>query len=95
MALTSINLSSLDGGNGFRLDVVRGFFGSVTSVTSVSGGDVNGDGFSDVIVGAGTDHGIVGSKYVVFGKAAGFDAVLNVSSLDGRNGFSLEWRRLI
>jgi hypothetical protein len=56
-------------------------------------GDVNGDGFDDVIVGAsfanlnGTDSG---SSYVVFGKASGFSATMDLSSLDGSNGFRLD-----
>ena len=88
MAITTLNLSNLDGRNGFRLDVVeKGVFGRVTSV---SAGDVNSDGFSDVIVGAGSANSIAGVTYVVFGKSDGFDAVFKVSSLDGSNGFSLE-----
>jgi hypothetical protein len=54
-------------------------------------GDVNGDGFDDVIVGAfGADpNGELssGSSYVVFGKASGFSATMDLSSLDGSNGF--------
>ena len=82
MATTIINLSSLDGSNGFRLDgaAASGFSGEAVS----GAGDVNGDGFADVIVGAS------GSSYVVFGKASGFDATLNLSSLDGSNGFRLD-----
>lgn len=50
MPITSINLSSLNGMNGFRLDGITradSFGGSVSNA-----GDVNGDGFDDVIVGA-------------------------------------------
>ncbi len=86
----NINLSSLDGGNGFKLSGVAGFDSSGHSVASA--GDVNGDGFADVIVGAyGADpHGSSsGASYVVFGKASGFAANLNLSSLDGGNGFKL------
>ncbi|WP_297324808.1 integrin alpha [Nitrosomonas sp.] len=58
---------------------------------SVSGaGDVNGDGFDDVIVGAsGADRNgdNSGSSYVVFGKASGFSATLNLTSIDG----SVRW----
>jgi hypothetical protein len=91
MALTAINLSSLNGNNGFRMD---GEAASDNSGRSVSGaGDVNGDGFDDVLVGAfGADPNgsASGSSYVVFGKAAGFNTALNLSSLDGSNGFRLD-----
>jgi len=86
-----MDLSSLDGDNGFRLDGVaaRDFSGSSVS----NAGDVNGDGFDDVIVGAlGTDPNgdYSGSSYVVFGKAPGFSANMDLSSLDGSNGFRLD-----
>jgi len=48
-------------------------------------GDVNRDGFGDVIIGAPG----AGASYVVFGNASGFGANLNLASLDGRNGFKL------
>ncbi len=59
-----------------------------------SAGDVNGDGFADVIVGAfGADaHGAGtggGAAYVVFGTDAGFAQTVPLSSLDGNNGFRL------
>ncbi len=86
-----MNLSNLDGHNGFRLDGEHKYDSSGLSVSSA--GDVNGDGFDDVIVGAtGADQNGdgSGSSYVVFGKASGFDAQMNLSSLDGRNGFRLD-----
>ncbi|SDU36356.1 integrin alpha [Nitrosomonas ureae] len=91
MATTSINLSSLNGTNGFRLDGEDAYDNSGRSVSSA--GDVNGDGFDDVIVGAryaDSDSYSSGSSYVVFGKAAGFDATMNLSGLDGINGFRLD-----
>jgi Ca2+-binding RTX toxin-like protein len=63
------DLSTLDGANGFRLDGVAAFDNSGLSVMSM---DINGDGVTDVIIGApGTDiHGpLSGSVYVVFGHA--------------------------
>ena len=48
-------------------------------------GDVNGDGFDDLIIGA---RG-AGQSYVVFGKSGGFSASINVSTLNGTNGFAL------
>ncbi len=86
-----MDLSSLDGNNGFRLD---GESVGDCSGLSVSGaGDVNGDGFDDVIVGAyqaDPNDELLGSSYVVFGTALGFDAQIDLSSLNGRNGFRLD-----
>ncbi len=56
-------------------------------------GDVNGDGFGDVIVGAaGADpHGSgSGSSYVVFGKSSGFDSMIELSGLNGSTGFRID-----
>ena len=48
--VASLNLSTLNGSNGFRLDGVAGFDESGSSVSGA--GDVNGDGFGDLIIGA-------------------------------------------
>src|SRR3954469_12979425 len=45
----TIRLSELDGMNGFR---IRGEAAGDLSVTAVASGDINGDGFSDLIIGA-------------------------------------------
>ena len=84
MATTIINLSSLDGSNGFRLDGASAYDSAGRSVSSA--GDVNGDGYDDVLVCAPGAN----ANYLVFGKAAGFDATLDLSSLNGSNGFRLE-----
>ncbi|MEH2024670.1 beta strand repeat-containing protein, partial [Nostoc sp.] len=84
-----LNLSSLNGSNGFVINGIdaRDFSGGSVS----SAGDINGDGFDDLIIGAnladpnGQDR--AGSSYVVFGSNSGFDAQLNFSSLNGSNGF--------
>ena len=68
MATTVINLSSLEGSNGFRKRRMIGWV-----FRSVMRGDVNGDGFDDVIVGASTADTNSGSGYFMFGKASGFD----------------------
>jgi hypothetical protein len=80
----TLELSSLDGSNGFRLDGVTVGDRSGSSVSNA--GDVNGDGFDDLIVSAPSS----GSSYVVFGKASGFSATLELSHLIGSNGFRLD-----
>ena len=66
---SSIDLSSLNGTTGFRLDGVAGNDQSGRSVSAA--GDVNGDGFDDIIVGArfAEPDSLVkaGSSYVFFG----------------------------
>jgi len=86
-----LNLSGLNGANGFKLVGEAG--GDQAGYSVSSAGDVNGDGFDDIIIGArqadanGMDSG---ASYVVFGKASGFGATLNLSGLDGSNGFRLK-----
>ncbi len=85
----NFDLSSLNGTNGFKLS---GEGMSYSTARSVSAGDINGDGFADLIVGAGfaNPHGPdTGATYVVFGKASGFAANLDLSSLSGANGFKI------
>ena len=85
---SAIELSGLDGTTGFRLD---GAFAGDQSGFSVSGaGDVNGDGFKDVIVGAFAAGASSGSSYVLFGRSGGFASVIELSSLDGTTGFRLD-----
>ena len=85
-----LDLSGLAPADGF---VVRGDFGFDQAGFSVSSaGDVNGDGYADVIVGAPT-AGDVGAAYVVLGRASGFGslvdghAVLDLTSLAPTDGF--------
>jgi len=86
-----LDLSTLDGSNGFAINGIAGGDQSGWSVSSA--GDVNGDGFDDLIIGAfGADpNGITfaGQSYVVFGSNSGFGAGLDLSTLDGSNGFAI------
>jgi hypothetical protein len=88
---SNLDLSTLDGTNGFQLP--GGWEGDLAGFSAVGGaGDMNGDGYDDVIVGAfvvGVDAIDPGAAYVVFGAAGGFGATLELSSLDGSNGFQL------
>jgi hypothetical protein len=87
----AINLSTLDGTNGFRLDGVAAEDYSGRAVSAA--GDINGDGLDDLIIGApyADPNGISsGRSYVVFGRSTGFAAAINLSALDGSNGFRLD-----
>ncbi|MEH2076635.1 MAG: Ig-like domain-containing protein [Nostoc sp.] len=79
----SLNLSDLDGSNGF---VIKGNSSSLFNFTVSDAGDINGDGFDDLIIGASS----AGQSYVVFGKSSGFAASLDLSTLNGSNGFTLK-----
>lgn len=88
---SSIDLSSLNGSNGFRLDGASA--GDAAGASVSAAGDVNGDGFDDLIVGAysaDARDANSGTSYVVFGKAAGFSASINLGTLNSSQGFSLD-----
>ena len=88
----AVDLDSLDGTNGFRVDGIDASDFSGSSVSSA--GDVNGDGYDDLIIGAtGADPGgqsSAGESYVVFGNSSGFAAAVDLAALDGTNGFRLD-----
>ena len=88
-----LDLSDLDGTNGFILNGIDSSDYSGISVSSA--GDVNGDGYDDLIIGAdsGDPNGDsdAGETYVIYGGASapGTNGVLDLGALDGTNGFTL------
>jgi len=86
-----LDLSTLNGSNGFAINGIAAYDFSGVSVSSA--GDVNGDGFDDLIIGASSadPNGILGAgqSYVVFGSNSGFGASINLSTLNGSNGFAI------
>ena len=84
---SAIDLSSLDGTTGFKLNGIDSDDHAGSSVSSA--GDVNGDGFEDVIIGAGNSSYSTNESFVVFGKSGGFSSAIDLSSLNGTTGFKL------
>ncbi|MFO1350909.1 MAG: integrin alpha [Gammaproteobacteria bacterium] len=93
LGTAGLQLSALDGANGFQLS---GAAAGDRSGFAVSGlGDVNGDGVADLLIGAigaNSNGNNSGASYVVFGgNALGTlgAAGLPLSALNGANGFQL------
>ncbi|WP_050771956.1 beta strand repeat-containing protein [Maritimibacter alkaliphilus] len=84
--IANIDLSSLTVADGF---IIQGDEAGDFAGYSVSGaGDVNGDGFADVIVGATSadgSGGVAGEAYVIFGKSSGI-ANIDLSGLSAADG---------
>ena len=85
----SIDLASLSPADGFR---IRGLESNWTGSGVSAAGDINNDGFDDVIVGApDNDAGgaNTGRAYVIFGKADGF-ATIDLAQFSASDGFILQ-----
>ena len=92
----TLSLSRINGNNGFKIEGDGRYDFSGTSVSGA--GDVNGDGFDDLIIGApgGGRNALIGyaaeagESYVVFGSAdVGSAGLLQPRELDGGNGFTI------
>jgi hypothetical protein len=85
-----INLATIAAGTG-GFALLGEFFGNFAGRAVASAGDINGDGFADITVGARSAAGNVGRSYVVFGKASGFDAQVNLADIAaGTGGFAMQ-----
>jgi len=96
METFSINLSTLDGNNGFRLDGIGGssYYATHSGSSVSSAGDIDGDGFDDVIIGSPGFNRRYGDGYafIVFGQESGFSATMALSDLNGEDGFRIQGR---
>ena len=82
----TIDLTSLSASSGFE---INGGLGDYAGLSVSGAGDVNGDGFDDIIVGVpyGSNGGAyAGEAYVIFGKASGFGTI-DLSNLAPSAGF--------
>ena len=86
-----IDLAAVAAGNGGF--VIHGQdAGDLSGLSVSSAGDVNGDGFDDLIIGATLGDGPgntrlnAGDSYVVFGKASGFAAEIDLAAVAAGNG---------
>ena len=91
-----VDVSTLDGSNGFALNGINGGIGGSGDMAGYSVavvGDVDGDGYDDLLIGAsladvgGSEN--AGQAYLVYGGAGGFAASLDLQALDGDNGFAI------
>ena len=84
-----ISLGSLDGINGFILDGEN--VNDESGVALGNPGDINGDGYADMLVSAWGYNGGIGRSYVIFGgQGIASSSVINLSSFNGVTGFKLD-----
>ena len=87
--LADVDLALLTPADGFVINGVEAY--DATGYSVASAGDINGDGFDEIIIGTpfsydGGDYR--GSAYVIFGKSAGF-ADIDLAALDPADGFTI------
>ncbi len=74
---------NLDGTNGFSLPLAQ-----VLRAEPIA--DVNGDGIADLLIEGRIDAQSAGTQsYVLFGKSGGFDPVVDLTALNGSDGFAV------
>src|SRR5687768_1432915 len=77
-----LDLSTLDGSNGFTIETVGSAFRQF-----VAGGDINNDGIADIIVGIPYIESDAG--FVLYGTASARPAILNAANLSAPMGFRI------
>ena len=92
-----IDVASLSASEGFIIQGAADYDNAAVSVSSA--GDINGDGFTDVILGSAlgyTGRGMFGEAYVIYGSGTGFGTdvsgrqVIDLSTLSAGDGFIIQ-----
>ncbi len=88
--VASLSLANLNGINGFMINGIAA--GDRAGEQVSSAGDFNGDGIDDLLISAPNARNekgqqSAGQSYVIFGSDSGFSATVDLSNLDGTNGF--------
>ncbi len=81
------SLAGILGANGFQIDGVAA--GDLAGASVADAGDIDNDGYADILIGAPSAAGGKGEAYLVYGQASGFPTDLNLSSLAAADGFKL------
>ncbi len=83
---TLLDISWLDGINGFR---TSSFPGTRSSYKVGGAGDINNDGYNDILIGNWSS--LPGAhSYALFGKNTPFDTLVNIEAVDGTDGFFID-----
>jgi len=77
------NINALNGADGFRINGVSA--GDLSGFAATAAGDVNADGFEDILLASGQANGGAGEGYIIFGSAT-FGAEIELSALDATQG---------
>jgi hypothetical protein len=84
---SSLSYENLSGPDGFRLDGPSGW---ETGFAVAGAGDIGGDGFDDIVIGAPYPFNSGGHAYVMFGHSGPFASPFELSALNGSNGFRMD-----
>ncbi len=85
----TVRISGLDGSDGFKM---REYYGGEYHFGSqVSSGDLDGDGYDEVIVSSEYNNidFAAGTTHVIFGQSSGFSSEIDVETMDASTGFKL------
>lgn len=89
----NIDISSVDGSNGFLINGIQDTFDNIANLSIKLAGDINGDGIDDLLINLSEDltSTFSSTTYVVFGATdVGIGGSVDVSTLDGSNGFQIQ-----